>query len=113
RSPEPGHERREAGEARRDHADIVDGDRIGGAKPKGEERHGDAVIHMGRDETAALTSLPPSTVRSSPSTCATTPQAARPAAVALKRSLSFSLSSARPCMRVSPSAKAATQARTG
>ena len=44
---------------------------------------------------------------------ASTPQAASPAAVAACRSLSFSLSSDNPAMRVSPSAKAATAASTG
>ena len=56
---------------------------------------------------------PPTTSRVSALSRTATPQASSPAAIAPRRSLSLTRSSARPDMRVVPSANAATIARTG
>ena len=67
---------------------------------------------MGFDQPAARhVPAPPSTIRSSPSICALTPLATRPAAVAARRSDSLTRNSCKPFIRVTPLAKAATTAR--
>src|SRR5262245_9665435 len=63
RSSELGSESRhhlhEIREARCDHAHVIDRDRIARTKTKREKRHGDAMVHMCRDEAAAFyASLP-------------------------------------------------------
>lgn len=44
--PQPLHQPSELGEAGRDHGRVVDGDRLFGRKPHGQEGHGDAVIEV-------------------------------------------------------------------
>ena len=55
----------------------------------------------------------PSTIKSSPSTATRTPHRSRPAAMALRRSLSFTRNSARPRITVRPRAHAAATASIG
>ncbi len=47
------HEPPEFREARRDHLRVVNGDRAFRREPHGQKRHGDAVIEMCLDRTAA------------------------------------------------------------
>ena len=83
-------------------------------KAHDEERHGDAVVEMGRDRAAA-----PDPCRRAVNDqvvafdLESTPASARPAATAARRSDSFTRSSCSPCIRVVPSAKAAATARIG
>ena len=57
--------------------------------------------------------VPPVTVNVSPSTCADTPLAFNPAAVAASRSLSLTLSSANPCMTVEPLGESRNDSQNG
>src|SRR5271169_20282 len=58
-SPEPAHKIDESGKARGDETRIVDPYRLRARHPHHQRRHGNAVIHVRRDEAAAnRTALP-------------------------------------------------------
>src|SRR5262245_18248018 len=50
---EAAHQAEKIGEARRNECGVVDRDRFSARKAHHQERHGDAVIHVGRDGAAA------------------------------------------------------------
>ena len=50
---EPVHQRGEAGKAGVDRRAVVDRDRLARGQAQHQERHGDAVVEMGRDQAAA------------------------------------------------------------
>ena len=92
-------------------ARVVDADRLVAGQPHDESRHGDAVIHVGRDHAAAGARPRPCTIRSSPSISTSTPLTRSISAVAARRSDSFTRSSLRPRIRVVPSRKATPRPR--
>src|SRR5918994_6577978 len=49
-----GEERHEIGKAGGDHRNVVHCDGIARAEPEGEKGHGDTMIHVGLDQSAAL-----------------------------------------------------------
>src|SRR4029078_6541470 len=54
RGAELRHQRAKIGKARRDHGRVVDGDRLTRAKPERKKGHGDAMVHMRRNQAAAF-----------------------------------------------------------
>ena len=91
------HQRDEGREARLDHGAVVDGHRVAGGEPHDEERHGDAVVEMGRDRAAARDrAAEPVHDEIVALDRVGTPACASPPATAARRSDSFTRSSCRP-----------------
>ena len=89
-------------------------DRLFAREPHDQERHGDAVIHVGRDRAAAERPAPCRARSGRRRRSRPRPRSPRsPSATAASRSDSFTRSSLSPRMTVVPSAKLAATASTG
>ena len=110
---EPLHSRAKRRERGRDHRNIVDRHRLKGRQPHDEKAHRDPGDPLGRDQPSAP--RPPALDDQviALDGAVDLPAALSPAATAARRSLSLTLSSCKPRMRVEPEANAAATDRIG